>query len=124
MQQIYGLPPVQVKGGLTLYPVCVSLSMGPSHGTTIAHYFHLSSIDDVLVEEDAQGAGVAQIGEFEDEFFDERNSETALGAYIDDSFSLALLRRYLTVDWLMSRVNNHLDPRGLVISAPKLINAS
>ena len=60
--------------------------MGSSHGTTIAHYFHLSSIDEVLGEEDELGTEVAQIGEFEDEFVDERNSETAIGAYIDDSF--------------------------------------
>ena len=124
MQQIYGLPPVQVKGGLTLYPVCVSLPMGSSHGTTIAHYFHLSSIDEVLGEEDELGTEVAQIGEFEDEFVDERNSETAIGAYIDDSFYLALLRRLGSVNELMSRVNDHLESRGLVISVPKLIFAA
>ena len=125
MRQIYGLPPLKQRGGLSLYPVCVSLPMGSSHGTSIAHSFHRFTIDEVLEEHELSGEGgaVAQVGEFDDEVMDESNSETAMGAYIDDQFYLALLRRWLQVNSLMTKVNQRLQERGLVISAPKLIFA-
>ena len=61
------------------------------------------------------------MGEFDDEVMDDSYSEMAMGAYIDDHFYLALLRRWLQVNSLMTKVNLRLQERGLVIAVPKLI---
>ena len=122
MRQIYGLPPFRDRGGVMVYPVCVSLPMGCSHGPFIAHSFHQVCVEEVLETEDEDdGVPVVQVGVFEEEVVDSRDHLAAVGTYIDDQFYLALPMHLDETNALMRKVNEVLVQRGLVVSDSKLV---